>query len=238
MRVLKGILVGDVTGVAGYDDLAVLDENGLIAILLDGAHAVRDENHRLAWIVLHLLEEVIAFLLEGLVTDRKHLVQYEDVALGLDRHGERETHLHAAGVVLELLVHEVGQFGEFNDIVIHRVDLLTRETEQRAIQIHVLAAGQFRVETDAELDEGDQCAANGDIAFFRDVDAGDDLEQRRLAGAVSADDAEEIALAHIEGDVAQHLLLAVAFDALGPVEERLLQAARLFGGQAEGFGDM
>ena len=39
-----------------------------------------------------------------------------------------------------------------------------------------------------------------------EIDAGEDLEQRALAGAVAADDAEELARLHIEVDVAQRVL--------------------------------
>ena len=45
-------------------------------------------------------------------------------------------------------------------------------------------------------------------------------------------------LAYFEIDVAEHMLLGVAFDALRPVEERHLQAGRLLSGQTEHFGHM
>ena len=41
------------------------------------------------------------------------------------------------------------------------------------------------------------------------VDAGQDLQQRALAGAVLADDPEELALVDVEGDVVEGVQLAV-----------------------------
>ena len=62
------------------------------------------------------------------------------------------------------------------------------------------------------------------------------MQQRGLAAAVTADDAEELALMHLEADVFEHFLLLVALDALGPVDERLLQTGGLLRRQFEAFG--
>ena len=48
-------------------------------------------------------------------------------------------------------------------------------------------------------------ALEGDHAFLRVIEAVDDVEHRRLAGAVRADDGADLALADVEGDVAQRL---------------------------------
>ena len=50
--------------------------------------------------------------------------------------------------------------------------------------------------------------------------------------------AKEITLMYFKADVLKDFLLGVSLDALGPVQERLLQAAGLFGGQLERFGYM
>ena len=49
-----------------------------------------------------------------------------------------------------------------------------------------------------------------DAAGGRADQAGDGLQQRRLAGAVRADQRDDLALRDVEGDVVQHLDLAVA----------------------------
>ena len=54
------------------------------------------------------------------------------------------------------------------------------------------------------LDERADLALGVDPAGVRVHDAGDDLEQRRLAGAVGADEADRLARLDLERDVAQH----------------------------------
>ena len=70
-------------------------------------------------------------------------------------------------------------------------------------------AGQLRVEADAELDERGEPAGDLDPARVGAVDAGEQFQQRALARAVAADDAEELALADLEGDPVERAQLAV-----------------------------
>ena len=51
-------------------------------------------------------------------------------------------------------------------------------------------------------------SANDDLPGVRQLDAGKELQQRRLAGAVLADDAHDFAGAHLERDVVQDLGIA------------------------------
>ncbi len=53
----------------------------------------------------------------------------------------------------------------------------------------------------ADFEQAGDAAAQGDAPLGRLGDAGQDLEQRALAGAVAADDAEDLALAHLEVDI-------------------------------------
>ena len=75
-----------------------------------------------------------------------------------------------------------------------------RQSHHHPVEDDVFARGQLRVEADAELDEGRQPAGHLDPAGVRPVDAGEQLQQGALAGAVAADDAEELALLDLEGD--------------------------------------
>ena len=81
------------------------------------------------------------------------------------------------------------------------------EAQERAVEVHVLAPGELGVEPYAELDERHQPAFDGHRApAVGCVDAGEDLEQRALAGTVAADDAEELAAPDVEVDVPQRVL--------------------------------
>ena len=62
-------------------------------------------------------ELVEAFLLEGGVADREHLVDQQDVGVDLDRDREGEPDVHPRGVVLELEVHEILELREREDVV-------------------------------------------------------------------------------------------------------------------------
>ena len=100
------------------------------------------------------LEQVIeAPALELLVTDRDDLVDHQDVGLHVHRDRETEPHVHAARVVLDRRVDEVFEPGELDDVVDDRVDLASRQPEDRAVEVDVLAAGQLGVEAGAELEQ-------------------------------------------------------------------------------------
>ena len=60
--------------------------------------------------------------------------------------------------------------------------------------------GVFLVEAAAELQERADAPVDGDRAGRGPRHAGDDLEERRLAGAVLADEAHGLAAAHLEVD--------------------------------------
>ena len=64
--------------------------------------------------VAHLAE---ALLLELGVADRQHLVDDQDFRLQVRGHGERQPHVHAAGIVLDRRVEELLDLGEGDDLV-------------------------------------------------------------------------------------------------------------------------
>ena len=82
-----------------------------MAVLLDRAHVVGDEDDRPLG-VADLVEDVGALLLEGGVADREHLVDQEDLGVGLDHHREGEPDQHPRGVVLQFHVDELLELGE------------------------------------------------------------------------------------------------------------------------------
>jgi hypothetical protein len=90
------------------------------------------------------------------------------------------------------------------------------------------------VEADPELDEGRQAAGDPDLAGVGAVDARQQLQQGALARAVAADDAEELALADLEGDPAQRPQVAEVAAGEG-VDDPLFQRVDPLGGDAEGL---
>ena len=98
-------------------NLPSLEQHRPVAIALDGAHVVGDEDDRPV-AVAHLGEDVGALLLERRVSDGEHLVDQQDLGLRLDHHREREPHHHPRGIVLQLQVGELLELGEIE----HRVE--------------------------------------------------------------------------------------------------------------------
>ena len=69
LEIFESITIGNIVLVATGDNLAVLDQDGLVAVLLDGIHGMGDKNNGLRWIFLDFGEEVVALTLECFVAD-------------------------------------------------------------------------------------------------------------------------------------------------------------------------
>jgi hypothetical protein len=143
-----------------------------------------------------------ALFLEADVADAQHLV--DDQHVGIEMGGDREAgpRVHPGGVALDRRVDEFLDPGEIDDRVELAGDLAARHPHDRALQVDVLAAGQVRVEPGGDLDQGADPAVDLDAPARRPQDLGQQLERRRLAGAVRADDAERLAGADLEREVA------------------------------------
>ena len=75
--------------------------------------------------------------------------------------------------------------------------------EDRAVQKNVLAAGQLGMKSGADLEQRADAAEQFALACRRPRDARQDLQQRALAGAVAADDADHFAAADLEIDAVE-----------------------------------
>ena len=113
---------------------------------------VRDEQHRAA-AAAELGKLVEALVRERLVADGQHLVHEQHVGIDVDGDRESKAHVHARGVGLHRRVDEVLELGERHDLVEARGDLALRQAEHHAVDEDVLASGDLRVESGAQLDE-------------------------------------------------------------------------------------
>ena len=142
--------------------------------------------------------------LEGGVADREHLVDEQDLRLEVGGDGEGEPHRHAARVALDRRVEEALDVGERDDLVEAAADLGAAHAEDRAVEEDVLAPGQLRVEAGADLEQRADPAGHLGPAGARLGDPREDLQQRALAGAVVADQADDFAVRRSsKRDVAQ-----------------------------------
>jgi hypothetical protein len=141
-----------------------------------------------------LLDPPHAALLELVVADREHLVDDQHLGVEVRRDREGESDVHPAGVPLDGRVDELADAAELDDVVELRVDLAALHAEDRAVQIRVLTARELRVEAGADLEDAADAAADRRRPLRRRRDAREDLEKRRLAGAVLADEADHLPL--------------------------------------------
>ena len=98
-----------------------------------------------------------------------------------------------------------------------------------AIHVDVLTAGKLGVEAGADFEEGGDAALILDAAGARRGDVGEELQEGALAGAVLADDAENLALLYFERDITESPdVIGVAFGGavvgLADLEVRILLA--------------
>ena len=185
-----------------------------------------------------VLDAALALLLEEHVANGEGLVHDEDVGLGDGGDGERDARDHAGGEVLHGHVHEVGQLGKLDDLLEVRVDELFGVAEQRAVEVDVLASGELEVKTRTELDQGRDITANDALALAGLEHAGDDLEHGGLARTVGANQADDLAGFHLEGDVLECAELGEEQLVLHQLDEVLLEVIELLGRHVEDHGDV
>ena len=164
---------------------------------------------------------VDAARLEALVADRQHLVDQQHVRV--DVHGDREAEAgeHAARVRLDGVVGEALELGEGDDVVDPLGQIAARDAVDRAAQVDVLDRGVLGVEAGSDLEQRRDAAVDRDAARVGLDDAREQLEQRRLAGAVAADDADGLAVRDLERDAVERRELVV--DAAAAADDRRLQ---------------
>ncbi len=212
------VVAQGVVGLSVEGDLAAVEQHRAVAHSLDGGRGVRDEDGRPAF-PLERHDPVHALALERLVADREDLVEQQDV--GVEVHGEREpeAHVHPRRVRAHGQVDEALELGELDDVVERVADLRALHPVDRAAQEDVLPPREVGVEPGAELEQGSDRAADRDPPARGLEDAREQPEERRLARAVPADDAERLPGLDLERDVAERPdlrrpLVAAAHDRL------------------------
>ena len=154
-----------------------------------------------------LREGLGALLLKPGVADREDLVEQQQVGVDVHHRREAEPGAHSGRVVLELQVLEVLELRELEDLRVARPRLARLEPHHHRVHDDVVVGLELVVEADAQLDDRGQATGRPDLAGVRPVDAGHQLQQRALAGAVAPGDPEELAATDPEADVAQNLEL-------------------------------
>jgi hypothetical protein len=206
------------------EDGSVLQKNCTVAEPLDCPCVVRHEDDRAA-ALLEVEDLAEALALEGLVADGEHLVEEQDVGLDVRRDRKAEPHVHPRGVRPHRQVDELLEPGERDDLVELLADRHPRKAVDRAVQVDVLAAGHVRMEARTELEERADAAADGDRAVGRLDDPREEPQERRLAGAVAADEPDGTPGLDVERDVTERPHVRAA--CMPPREQEILQRTAL-----------
>src|SRR5580765_4578699 len=98
-------------------------------------------------------ELIETFVRERFVPDGKHFVHEQNIWVDIDRDRKSETHVHAGRVGLHRRVDEFIELCKPDDLVEAAGDFAAAETEHQSIDVYVLAAGDLRMKSRAELDE-------------------------------------------------------------------------------------
>ena len=141
----------------------------------------------------------------------RRLVEEEDARVVQQREREVEAALHAAGVRRGLAVGGVDEADALEQLVAARRALGARDALQAALQAHVLAAGEHRVQRDVlqrDADRGahlrallrDVVARDGGACRRRRQQRREDLDRRRLARAVGPEEAVDLAGRDVQVD--------------------------------------
>src|ERR1022692_105760 len=202
------VTVDDVAGRTLRFHAAVEQQNGAIGKLLHEAQVVRDEQYRdLAF--AKLLELAHAAIGEDRVANGQGFVDDEDFGIHVDGGGEGQPHVHAAGILFDGAGDELADFREGFDGRHGALDFGAGQPHDFAVEEDVLAAAEFGVEARAEFKQRRDAPACEYPPLGGLQDAGHDLEQRALAGAVRPYQGQRLALFDLEADIAQRPEVAV-----------------------------
>ena len=143
------------------------------------------------------------FLLELRIAHRKHFIHHQDLRLQERSDSEPKPHSHTGGITFDRGVNIAFTAGEINDLVQLGLDLITGHAEDGAVHEDILTSGHLAMEACADFEQGANSTMGSYRTRGRTGDAAQEFEQCRFAGAVLADDADDVALLDLEVDVAQ-----------------------------------
>ena len=147
---------------------------------------------------LHLIPALLA---ECAIAHAQHLVQNQQLCVVAQRQRQQILYLHAAGQLLERAVLKILQLRKFDDLIIFFVHESAGITQQRAAQVGVLPDSQLAIKTTGQFQQRSHAAVDLHVALRGHHNAGNGLEQRALARAVGADDAQHVPLFQRKGHV-------------------------------------
>ena len=87
------------------------------------------------------------------VADRQSFIDQENLRINVDGDREGEANHHAARICFDRLINELADFGKLGDVREPAVYLFGGESEDRRIEIDIIAAGKFGIEARTQFQE-------------------------------------------------------------------------------------
>ena len=88
-----------------------------------------------------------ALVSEISISHRERLIHQQQFRIHVDRNRECQPHHHAARIGFHWLVDKIPYFREVFDLAISPVDLATRKTHDRPVQVYVVPPGELLIES-------------------------------------------------------------------------------------------
>jgi len=180
---------------------AVLDPDEAVAKRLERREIMRDDQD--GAVFGEILDKGIAFRAEFGIADGQGFVDDQNIGVGMGADGKGEACRHAARIHFEGLIKEIADIGEGLDGRHALQHFLPFETENGAADQGILLAAQFDVEAGAEGENRSDPAVEFRDAVGLRGDAAENLQQGRLARAITPDNADSFALVDVEGHIPQ-----------------------------------
>src|SRR5258706_13151307 len=116
---------------------------------------------------------------------------------------ERESQIHAGGIMFGRRVDKLFEFRKRHDLVELAVDFIAAHAKDRSAEVDILTAGQLRMETGADLQQGTHAPVHAGTTDGWFGDAGEDFQKRALAGAIATDYAASFAPLNVKRNIMQ-----------------------------------
>ena len=191
------VFVDDVLGFPLGFHLAIEQEHSAGGKLFDQAKIVGNEKDRdlTVFQFLHLADAAVG---KDGVAHRQGFVHNQDFRIHVDGGGERQAHVHAAGVLFHRAINEISNLRKGFDRGQVAFHFRAADPHDLAIDEDVLHAGKLRIEARAQFQQGRNAPASDHTTAGGLQNAARNLQQGTLAAAVGADQADNLPALHVE----------------------------------------
>ncbi len=190
----------------------MIDNRNAVRHAFGFLHVVRGEKDRDLLLLVELLDVGPKLVARLWIEAKSGFVEEDDLRRVQKTARDFEASPHPAGELLDRVLAPVPQLKQLEQLLDAFVAELARNAVQHAVEVHVLVGGQFVVDAGVLEYDPELLARAGLIPHGVDAVEGhtaargfqqrsQHLDGSGLAGAVGAEEGENLALGHLKGDV-------------------------------------